>query len=92
MLLSSCEVEDLLLSACLQHYHMLVTSVMALGFGAIFGQYVEWAFFVNTGELASSHWTWWRTSIPKCIGRILITAFVLAIPLSGFFLWPRLIM
>ena len=91
MLLSGCTPEELALSTSLQHYHVLQTSVMALSFGAMLGQFVEWTFFVNTGELVTSHWTWWRTSIPKCIGRLLLTAFVLAIPLSGFFLWPRLI-
>ena len=91
MLLSSCTVEELGMTTSLQHLQVVKASAMALSYGAIVGQFCEWSFFVNTGELQTSHWSWWQSSIPKCIGRLLLSAFVLAIPCSGLFLWPRII-
>ena len=91
MLKSGCEPEWLSLPHSLQHWHMQYASVIVISFGSFVGQFVEWTFFINTGELQTSQWSWWDTSIPKLLGRILLTTFVLAIPMSGFFLWPRLI-
>jgi len=91
MLLSSCSAEDLSIASSLQHLHVLKSSRVMLGFGAVFGQFFEWQFFVNTGDLRTSHWTWWQSSIGKIICRTFVTAFVLSIPLSALFFLPRVI-
>jgi len=58
LLLSECDEREMSMEASLQHLHVLKSSRVMLGFGAIFGQYFEWQFFVNTGDLRTSHWTW----------------------------------
>lgn len=89
MLLSNCK--EITMTTSLQHLHVLKSSRVVLGYGAILGQFFEWQFFVNTGELRTSHWSWWQSGIGKTICRILVTTFVLSIPLSGLFFFPHLI-
>ena len=86
---NTCDIDVSNPAEILQYKHFMQSLVVIACFGAWAGQFAEWHFFSNMGNLDTSLWTWNHTGPVKLMGRLVLTAmFVLACLSPTIFIDP----